>query len=153
VLYSARKVEKPAAQGAASSVNARYFFAGSGSNQSDNVRWNTLGERARRCAVARSGVQPGRNRPSADSHQTCASSVRPASGLTMAAAQIGSATSKDRPTSTPRNVDGVTPMMSNACPSSRTVRPSTAPSPPYSRCQNAWLITAPVPAQPGRSSA
>ena len=49
--------------------------------------------------------------------------------------QIGSATSKRRPTSRPKKSGGATPMMSNFTPSRRTVCCSTDGAPPNSRCQ------------------
>ncbi len=74
------------------------------------------------------------------------------SGLNAAAAHTGSATLNDRPTSSPGKPGSATPMISTGRLSIGIVRPTTEGSPPNSRCQNAWLITA-VGAQPRESSA
>jgi hypothetical protein len=55
----------------------------------------------------------------------------------IGSAQIGTATSNARPTSTPKKDGDVTPMTSNRCPSRRTVPPIADELAPNSRCQNA----------------
>jgi hypothetical protein len=65
-----------------------------------------------------------------------------------ASAQIGSATSKDRPTSNPKKLAGVTPMISKGRSASVSLRPMMFASPPYSRSQKRWLMTTPGAPQP-----
>ena len=68
---------------------------------------------------------------------------------------IGTATSNDRPTSTPKKCGGVTPTMVKGTRSTVSERPMTSALPPNRRCQKPWLMTATGPSgpPPGWSSA
>ena len=106
-------------------------------------------EIAPRWALARSSVQPGASRPTAESHQAERLCVRGLSAR-RASAQVGSATSKSRPTSRPKNRAGVTPTISNWRPSTESVSPGESSRPPSSRRQKGSLRTTDGEGQPGR---
>ena len=67
--YRVRSEEKPPTQATASSLNLRYLSACSGSSRSGSVASKSAGDIVRRCAAAPPIDQPGRRRPTAESHQ------------------------------------------------------------------------------------
>src|SRR5579862_7704390 len=106
------------------------------------------GEIAASCADACAVVQPGFNRPMAASHQAFGLLVLGFGPVITGSEQIGRATSKRRPTSIPKKLGGVTPIISNGCPSSFSFRPTTEGFAPNSLCQKESLITSPPAPQP-----
>jgi hypothetical protein len=90
--------------------------------------------RVARRAVAAVGVWPGFRRNITRSHQADRASRNPGC-RTSAAAAIGTATSKVRPTSAPKNDGGATPTIVNGTRSTVRRRPIAAGDPPKRRCQ------------------
>ena len=138
VSYSSRTVpETPVDAGNALSVDSTYACATSDGKPDATVLRKMSGDIAARWLEARSSDHPGARRPMTVSHHQLRSFNALCSRLRIRSAQIGVATSNVRPTSSPTNRRGATPMISNGCPSSITVLPIMAASPPYCRCQKA----------------